>query len=181
MNKIQYPAIIVVEGTSDEALISSFMDADIVVTNGSDVPRETIEYLKEAKKKRDIVVLTDPDCPGKRIRDILNREIPGLLHAFVLKEHAIKHRKVGVAESSKEDVLDALSHIVPTASSDRGKLTMADLVELGLMGEDNSSSKRAKLERVLHLGHTNAKTLLKRVNALALTKEELQEALEQDE
>ena len=58
---------------------------------------------------------------------------------------------------------------------------MADLVELGLMGEDNSSSKRAKLERVLHLGHTNAKTLLKRVNALALTKEELQEALEQDE
>ena len=51
MNKIQYPAIIVVEGTSDEALISSFMDADIVVTNGSDVPRETIEYLKEAKKK----------------------------------------------------------------------------------------------------------------------------------
>ena len=60
MNKIQYPAIIVVEGTSDEALISSFMDADIVVTNGSDVPRETIEYLKEAKKKRDIVVLTDP-------------------------------------------------------------------------------------------------------------------------
>ena len=177
MNKIQYPAIIVVEGTSDEALISSFMDADIVVTNGSDVPRETIEYLKEAKKKRDIVVLTDPDC----IRDILNREIPGLLHAFVLKEHAIKHHKVGVAESSKEDVLDALSHIVPTASSDRGKLTMADLVELGLMGEDNSSSKRAKLERVLHLGHTNAKTLLKRVNALALTKEELQEALEQDE
>lgn len=181
MNKIQYPAIIVVEGTSDEALISSFMDADIVVTNGSDVPRETIEYLKEAKKKRDIVVLTDPDCPGKRIRDILNREIPGLLHAFVLKEHAIKHHKVGVAESSKEDVLDALSHIVPTTSSDRGALTMADLVELGLMGEDNSSSKRAKLERILHLGHTNAKTLLKRVNALALTKEELQEALEQDE
>lgn len=181
MNKIQYPAIIVVEGTSDEALISSFMDADIVVTNGSDVPRETIEYLKEAKKKRDIVVLTDPDCPGKRIRDILNREIPGLLHAFVLKEHAIKHHKVGVAESSREDVLDALSHIVPTTSSDRGTLTMADLVELGLMGEDNSSSKRAKLERILHLGHTNAKTLLKRVNALALTKEELQEALEQDE
>ncbi len=181
MNKILYPAIIVVEGTSDEALISSFMDADIVVTNGSDVPRETIEYLKEAKKKRDIVVLTDPDCPGKRIRDVLNREIPGLLHAFVLKEHAIKHHKVGVAESSKQDVLDALSHIVPTTSSDRGALTMADLVELGLMGEDNSSSKRAKLERVLHLGHTNAKTLLKRVNALALTREELQEALEQDE
>ena len=181
MNKILYPAIVVVEGTSDEALISSFMDADIVVTNGSDVPRETIEYLKEAKKKRDIVVLTDPDCPGKRIRDVLNREIPGLLHAFVLKEHAIKHHKVGVAESSKQDVLDALSHIVPTTSSDRGALTMADLVELGLMGEDNSSSKRAKLERVLHLGHTNAKTLLKRVNALALTREELQEALEQDE
>ena len=180
MAKQSYPAIIVVEGTSDEALISSFLDADIVVTNGSEVPRETIEFLKEAKKKRDIVVLTDPDCPGKRIRDLLNQEIPGLLHAFVLKEHAIKHHKVGVAESSKADILEALSHVVPSSCS-RGNLTMGDLVDLGLMGLEGSVTKREKLERVLHLGHTNGKTLLKRVNALSLTKDELKEALEKDE
>ena len=128
-----YPAIIVVEGTSDEAFISSFLDADIVVTNGSSVPRETIEYLKKASEHRDIVVLTDPDSPGKRIRDILDQNIEGLQHAFVLKEHAIKHHKVGVAESSKEDVLMALSHLVPSKNNRRGNLVMSDLFDLGLM------------------------------------------------
>ena len=104
-----YPAILVVEGASDKAFISAFLDADIVITNGSEVPCETIEYLKEAKKSRDIVVLTDPDSPGKRIRDILDQNIPGLLHAFVPKEHSIKHHKVGVAESTEWDVMNALS------------------------------------------------------------------------
>ena len=38
-----YPAILVVEGASDKAFISAFLDADIVITNGSEVPCETIE------------------------------------------------------------------------------------------------------------------------------------------
>ena len=172
-----YPAIIVVEGTSDEALILSFLDADIVVTNGSSVPRETIEYLKKASEHRDIVVLTDPDSPGKRIRDILDQNIEGLQHAFVLKEHAIKHHKVGVAESSKEDVLMALSHLVPSKNNRRGNLVMSDLFDLGLMGQENASQKRSYLEHNLHLGHTNAKTLLKRVNALGLSKPEIEAAI----
>lgn len=176
MTKPRYPAIIVVEGTSDEALITSFLDADIVTTNGSEVSRETIEYLKEAKKTRDIVVLTDPDSPGKRIRDILNQNIPGLFHAFVLKEHAIKHHKVGVAESSKADILEALSHVIPSADFVRGQLTMADLYEVGVVGQPDSVNRRHQLEVKLHLGHCNAKTLLKRANALGLTKERIKEA-----
>jgi ribonuclease M5 len=80
-----FDPILVVEGASDKAFISTFLEADFVITNGSEVSRETIEYLKEAKKTRDIVVLTDPDSPGKRIRDILDQNIPGLLHAFVPK------------------------------------------------------------------------------------------------
>jgi len=172
-----YPAIIVVEGSSDEAFISSFLDADIVKTNGSDVPCETIEYLKKASKYRDIVVLTDPDSPGKRIRDILERNIEGLQHAFVLKEHAIKHHKVGVAESSKEDVMGALSHLIPTKRNERGNLTMADLFDLGLAGYENASQKRSVLEHNLHVGHTNGKTLLKRLNALGLSRKEIEAAI----
>ena len=140
----------------DSALIASFLDCDIVTTNGSDVPRETIEYLKELKKKRDIVVLTDPDMPGKRIRDILNQQIPGLLHAYVPKEKAIKGHKVGVAESDKETILEALAHIVPA-----------------------ENSKREKLSNHLHLGKANAKTMLKRLNALGLTRKEVEEAMKQ--
>jgi len=172
-----YPAIIVVEGTSDEAFISSFLDADIVKTNGSDVPRETIEYLKKASKYRDIVVLTDPDSPGKRIRDILDQNIAGLQHAFVLKEHSIKHHKVGVAESTKEDILGALAHLIPSKNNVRGDLVMADLFSLGLTGGEKASQKRSLLEHNLHVGHTNGKTLLKRLNALGLSRKEIEDAL----
>lgn len=175
--KPTYPAIIVVEGATDQAFISSFLDADFVITNGSEVSRETIEYIKNAHKSRDIVVLTDPDSPGKRIRDILDREIPGLFHAFVPKEHSIKHHKVGVAESTKEDVLAALANLVPSSARPDATLTFADLDELGLMNGEKSVNLRKKIGNEFHIGYCNGKTLLKRANALGLTKEDLKEAL----
>lgn len=173
----RFDAILVVEGASDKAFISTFLDADFVITNGSEVSRETIEYLKEAKKTRDIVVLTDPDSPGKRIRDILDQSVPGLLHAFVPKEHSIKHNKVGVAESTKEDVLNALSHIVPSKDVKKGDLTLADFYDLGLSGGDGAKERRDLVAKKLHLGFGNAKTLMQRANALGISKEEIKEAL----
>ncbi len=175
--KTPYDAVIVVEGTSDMALLSSFLDCDIVITNGSDVPRETIDYLKTLSSTRQIVVLTDPDSPGKRIRDILDENIPGLYHAYIPKEKCIKHHKVGIAESSKDDILEALSHLQPPVSKERGNLTYADLFELGLVGAHNSSYLREELGKKLHLGQCNAKTILKRLNALNLSKENIRETI----
>ena len=172
--KTPFPAIIVVEGATDRALIETFLDCDIVTTNGSDVPHETIEYLKEAKKKRDIVVLTDPDMPGKRIRDVLNQHIPGLLHAYIPKDKAIKHHKVGVAESDRDTILEALNNLVPAGEANRGNLTYADLMELGLVGSGDCATRREALCNKMHLGRANGKTLLKRLNALEIKKEELE-------
>jgi ribonuclease M5 len=173
----KYPAIIVVEGKSDKDLIDSFMLADIVITNGSEVSRGTIEYLQKCAQKRSIVVLTDPDFPGKRIRDVLDRNIPGLLHAYIPKERCIKKHKVGVAESSKDDILEALANLIPASYSSKGILTMNDLTELGLSGGEESSLLREKVCQNLHLGHTNAKTFLKRANAIGLSKKELEDAI----
>ena len=173
----KYPAIIVVEGKTDKDLIDSFLLADVVITNGSEVSRETIDYLKKASQNRQIIVLTDPDSPGKRIRDILNAEIPGLLHAYIPKERCIKKHKVGVAESSKADILEALSHLVPSKDSLKASLTMDDFFDLGLAGGEKSSFLRDEIGTKLHLGHANAKTLLRRANALGLTEKDLEEAL----
>ena len=85
MKKQHLDAILVVEGKTDKDLIDSFLNCDIVLTNGSEVSRGTIDYLKEASKTRPIIILTDPDTPGKRIRDILNHEIPTAHNAFVPK------------------------------------------------------------------------------------------------
>lgn len=173
----KYSSIIVVEGKSDKDLIESFLSADIVITNGSEVSRGTIDYLQKAAQKRTIVVLTDPDAPGKRIRDVLNQNIPGLLHAYIPKDRCIRKHKVGVAESSKEDILEALSHLIPAGSSPEATLTMDDLFDLGLVGEDRSAAIREKVGKILHLGHANGKTLLKRANSLGLTRKELEDAV----
>lgn len=175
MKKQHLDAILVVEGKTDKDLIDSFLDCDIVLTNGSEVSRGTIDYLKEASKTRPIIILTDPDTPGKRIRDILNHEIPTAQNAFVPKEKSIKRHKVGVAESDPDTILDALSHLIPTKPSPTSDLTMSDLFDLGLMGQDGSTEKRKALEDSLHLGHTNGKTLLSRLRALGYTRQQLEE------
>ena len=141
MSKTVINALIVVEGTTDVSLLTSFLDAEIVTTNGSDVPRETIDYILEASKRKDVIVLTDPDYPGKRIRDVLDQHIPNLKHAYIPKEKAIKHHKVGVAESDKETILDALSHITITKSPTPGNLTYSDLLELKLVGGNTRVNK----------------------------------------
>lgn len=176
--KVKYPHVIVVEGKMDRDLLESFLDADIITTNGSEVSRETIEYVSALSKTRTVVVLTDPDAPGKRIRDILNSEVTGLFNAFIPKEKAIKKHKVGVAESDKTTIMDALNHLMlPEVDSKSSNLTMNDLFELGLMGGDDSVSKRRTLENCLHIDQVNGKTLLKRLKALGLERKDLEEAL----
>jgi ribonuclease M5 len=173
----KYPALIVVEGKTDKDLIASFLDADIVTTNGSEVSRETIDFIQKAAQLRTVVVLTDPDAPGKRIRDLLDEHIPGLLHAFIPKEKAIKHHKVGVAESSKDVILEALHNLVPSKARPDSTITSDDLYELGLLGQEDSSSRRHVVELKLHLGHTNGKSLLKRCQALGLSRKDLEDAI----
>lgn len=172
MYKIELPYVLVVEGAMDQAFLSSFLQCDFVQTNGSEVSRETIDYIRELAKNRDIVVLTDPDAPGERIRARIAEEIPSVAHAFVRKRYAIKGKKVGVAECDKDEVLRALAHIIPNQTS-KGAILMADLVDLGLMGARDSAQKRTRVAENLHLGHVNAKSFLKRLNALGIDIETL--------
>jgi len=177
--KIKYPNVIVVEGKMDKDLLMSFLDADIVTTNGSEVSRETINYVKELAKNRNVVILTDPDAPGKRIRDILNAEIPGLYNAFVPKEKSIKKHKVGVAECDKKTILEALENLMcPSANAPQSDLTMVDLFELCLCGHEGSSESRKKIENALHIDQANGKTLLKRLKALGVDRKELEEMIQ---
>ena len=169
--------IIVVEGITDVSFLSQFIDAEFVTTNGSETPASTIDYLKKAQEKRDIFVLTDPDSPGKKIRDTLDQHIPNLKHCFVSKECSVKKNKVGVAESTKEEVLKGLDHYVQTTKIDKGTITYSDLNKLGLVGYENSAEKREKVINNFHLGHCNAKTFLKRINYLHLTLDEIESCL----
>ena len=169
--------VIVVEGITDVSFLSQFIDAEFITTNGSEIPESTIDYLKKVQEKRDIFVLTDPDTPGKKIRDTLDQYIPNLKHCFISKENSIKKNKVGVAESTKEEVLNALDNYIQTTKEQIGNITYSDLNKLGLVGEENSSILREKVINNFHLGYCNAKTFLKRINYLQLSLEDIRNCL----
>ena len=139
--------------------------------------QKTIEYLKKSVENRDIFVLTDPDSPGKKIRDILDQHIPNLKHCFVSKENSIKKNKVGVAESTKEEVFEALDSYIQVDKTAVDSITHTDLNKLGLEGAEDSAAKREKVINKFHLGYCNAKTFLKRVNYSHLTLEDLKSCL----
>lgn len=175
MSKIKFSGAIVVEGKMDLDLLSQFIDCEIITTNGSEINRKTIDYIKEVKKRKKVIVLTDPDAPGKRIRDILNENIEGLDNAYLPKQKCIKKNKIGVAECDKETILEAIDNLIPGENPEtESDITFTDLLELGLVGGSDSASKREELETHLHIGHTNGKTLLKRLHSLGITRKELE-------
>ena len=177
MTKINYKEIIVVEGEHDKAkILEVYPNSEVIITNGSEVSKETIEMLKELNKEKEIILFLDPDYPGKRIRAILEENLPNIKHAFLAKEKAIdnKKHKVGIEHAKKEDIVESLNNLL-TVSDEKGSLTMSDLYDLGLIGSLNSKDKRKKLSSLYPIGEANGKTLLKRLNYLNISKKELED------
>ena len=170
--------LIVVEGKTDLIFLKSFLDADIVITNGSEVSRETLEFIKEANKRQGVIVLTDPDYPGLRIRNIVSEYIGECKHAYIDKKKAIKGKKVGIAETKKEDIIEALNNVVTYKNICSKNVSEVDLYEMGLFGCSDSKSKRDMVCDYYHLGWCNAKTFLKRVNMFGLTINDIKEVID---
>ena len=169
--------LIVVEGKTDLIFLKSFLDADIVITNGSEISQNTLDFIKEANKKQGVIILTDPDYPGLRIRNIISEYIGDCKHAYIEKNKAIKGKKVGVAEAKKEDIINALKNMVTYKKEVSNNIKEADLYELGLLGRNDSKNKREKVCDYYHLGWCNAKTFLKRINMFGLTIEEIKDVI----
>lgn len=176
--KQQIHALIVVEGTSDVQKLMPFIDAEFLVTNGSAVSKETIQFIQEAKRRgKEVIVMTDPDYPGDQIRHKLDQSIPGLTHIFLDKQKAIAKHKVGVAQAQSDYLLQSLKHKVTAKPSLKQTITINDLQALGLVGETFSSELRKKVLAHFHLGSANVKTMLKRLNFLGIRPDEVKSIL----
>lgn len=87
--------IIVVEGKDDTVAIKRAVDADTIETNGSAIGDHVIEQVKLAQRKRGVIIFTDPDYPGERIRKIISDKVPGCKHAFYRrKKRLLKGKRV---------------------------------------------------------------------------------------
>lgn len=178
MKKIK--EIIVVEGKSDTLAIKRSVLADTIETNGSEISIDTLNRIKRAHETRGIIVFTDPDFPGKRIREIISEYVPGCKHAYLEKVDAIAKgdKGVGVEHASRESIVDALEHVrEELLESEDELITWDDLMAAGLTGGPDSKHRREVIGRELRLGYMNAKQLHKRLNMFRVTPEEFEQAL----
>ena len=153
-------AIIVVEGLHDEINIKSvYPNASCVITNGSEVSKDTINLLKELSKTNEIIVFTDPDSPGERIRSIISDAIPNCSHAF-LRNYECRSkngRKVGIEHASSDAIKEALAKVYKQ-TNEPDTITNNELFSLGLNGSLESRILRDKISDYLNIGKPNAKT-----------------------
>ena len=104
--------IVVVEGKTDSQLLKELYDVDTIETHGLGLDEKTLELIKEASKTRGVIVLTDPDYPGLKIRNQVEKYVQNCKHAFVDRKDAIGRKKLGIAEANKEAVKKQLKMLL---------------------------------------------------------------------
>lgn len=164
--------IIVVEGAHDvQAIKRVFKDANCLITNGSEVLEETKSMLKTLALDNDIIVFTDPDFPGERIRSKIHEIVPASIDVFIKKDLCISKnkKKVGVEHATDEDIYNALCPFLNGSAKNTSDVKMKDIIELGLNGGIGSKQKRDTISSKLNIGVPNAKTFLQRIRMLGLS------------
>lgn len=169
--------IIVVEGKSDISAVKRAVDAQVIATSGLGLNENILNVIKKASKNKGIIILTDPDYPGKKIRYMLSAEIENCKHAFIPRDKANKNGNIGVENAEPEDIREALRNARAEITVNRQEFTYSDMVYYELIGNDNASKRRAAVGDELGIGYCSAKQFLKRINSFGISREELEEAI----
>lgn len=154
---------IVVEGIYDKIKLSRFVDGVIIVTNGFRVfsDERILESIKKMAQETGIVMLTDSDSAGFKIRNYIKQSLPPetVKHAYVpdvkgkekRKREAGKEGLLGVEGIKDDIILDALKKAGCTIDGNAKtpkegrEITKADLYKAGLSGGVGSHEKRTAL------------------------------------
>jgi ribonuclease M5 len=171
--------IIVVEGKDDTVAVQRAVEADTIETNGSAINDVTIEKIRLAQEKRGVIIFTDPDYPGEKIRKTIAEKVPGCKHAFIKKVDALdkKQKKVGVEHASIETIRIALKDAQQEIVEVIEEVPYEDLVALGLIAGEKAKARREKLGVLLRIGYTNGKQLYKRLKMFQISKDQFKQAL----
>ncbi len=180
MDRIKLSQAVIVEGKYDQIRLASVLDAVIIRTEGFRIFKddEMAELIRRYASTTGIIILTDSDSAGFRIRShikgicpggkIENVYIPDIYGKEPRKAEPSKEGKLGVEGIGCEELarlfrrfenIDALPEQEP--------MTIQELYELGLFGGPGSSELRRKVARRLSLPERlSPKNLLEAVNSL---------------
>ncbi len=175
---------LLVEGKYDAARLSNLVEGTILTTDGFRVMKDRAlqSMLKQVAAAQGLVILTDSDAAGFRIRHFVTGLV-GADHVVQAYVPAIPGKEARKPEPGKEGLLgvegvpdalilqglqDALQS-APEAGAvgDKRPITYTDLYEWGISGTANSAEKRRTLLRRLGLPpRLSKKELLQVLNTL---------------
>ncbi len=179
---IKINQVIVVEGKYDLIKLSSIVDALIITTDGFGIfkDREKRELIKTVGEKNGVIILTDSDAAGFKIRAFLSSILPKecVKHAYIpniegkekRKDSPSKEGLLGVEGVDEETIISALKLAGAesrTVDSGDRQITKFDLFEFGFCGQKNSSDLRRSFLRSLNLPQRlNSNSMLNVLNSL---------------
>jgi len=195
--KIRTERVIVVEGRYDAAKLAGIVDATILVTDGFGIYTDTEkkQLLKTLAKKCGLVLLTDSDAAGFRIRHYITNLVgeDNVVQAYVPAQPGKEKRKaqpgkeglLGVEGIDDETIrtmlqtaLDGQTETLQHRSGGRD-VTYTDLYEWGISGTANSMQRRETLLKKLGLPPRLSKKALVEVLNTLYSFEELDEKIKQ--
>lgn len=195
--KLHTRRVIVVEGKYDAARLAGITDAAILCTDGFSIytDPERQKMLKQLAVNNGLILLTDSDAAGFRIRNFVTN-IVGAEHVLQAYVPAQKGKEKRKAEPGKEGLLgvegidsDLLYDIlqgllsgegtatprVPTELPARREITYTDLYHWGLSGTEGAAERKTALLKKLGLPPRLSKKAMVQVLNRLHTWEELDE------
>jgi ribonuclease M5 len=175
--------IIVVEGKNDTLAIRRAVEADTIETRGSALGEDVLSEIKRAQAIRGVIVFTDPDYAGERIRRIISENVSGVKHAFLPRSEAIGKHKIGIEHAKPEAIVKALQSVRTEWDGMEVKppITWEEDYQLGFAGGSDSRKLRERVAERLGIGYGNAKQFYRRLQVLCIAREELFQAMASDE
>lgn len=190
---IKIKEAIIVEGKYDKIKISSLIDAVIITTNGYGIfkDKEKLSLIRYYAEKTGIIILTDSDSSGFRIRGYLkgaihkgsvkNVYIPDIFGKEKRKEKPSAEGKLGVEGIKAELIMEAFrkAGISAAENSVKSDINSVTFYELGLSGGANSRELRQKVQKKLGLPSLMSNTALMEVLCTMLDAKGLSELVAQ--
>lgn len=172
---------VIVEGKYDKIKLASVLDALIVSTEGFGVfsDKELQHFLRRLAETKGILVITDSDAAGFRIRSfihsiaakgtVVDAYIPDIIGKESRKDAPSKEGKLGVEGIPVELIVQAVQRAGvgrETDTAQKRTITNADLYEYGFTGTPNASDRRRSLLKKAGLPvRLSGSNLLKTLNA----------------
>lgn len=176
----QIGEVVVVEGIHDKQRVQAAVEAEVVVLGGDRIARQTVSVLQRAATVRGVIILTDPDGAGERIRRRIDAVVPGCKHAQLPRSQAISSQGLGVEHANVANIRRALMAAKPTApvANKVALFSNEDLIAARLVACVEATARRTLLGDILGIGYGNAKAFLHKLNTLGVTRADFAAALE---